>query len=76
MYYFCLNHIIISTSEKALRDIVEKLQNLCINNIDDEDVQKAVSYICAAVNILDSYSCSPNDLQIFMFRTSHNFFTE
>ncbi|GFH61162.1 hypothetical protein CTEN210_17638 [Chaetoceros tenuissimus] len=69
IYLYWLNKLIISTSEKALRTLLDKLEKLRLKQIDGEDVQKAGQYIRAVVKILDAHNSTPSDLHLFLFRT-------
>ena len=76
IYLYWLNKLIISTSEKALRTLLDKLEKLRLKQIDGEDVQKAGQYIRAVVKILDAHNSTPSDLHLFLFRTFQDCSTE
>lgn len=76
IYLYWLNKLIISTSEKALHTLLDKLEKLRLKQIDGEDVQKAGQYIRAVVKILDAHNSTPSDLHLFLFRTFQDCSTE
>ena len=69
-YLKLLQQLVLSTSEKSLRSLTNKLARLTIADFPGEDVTKAVSFIRGAVLILKDNNALPSDiitqvLQIF-----------
>lgn len=77
-YLKLLSTLVMSTSEKSLRTLTQRLSTLSITDFDGENVSKAVSFIRGAILILRDNKALPADitmqvLQIFKKSTCEPF---
>lgn len=64
-----LMRLIVATSEKSLRSLLDKVAKLKLSDFNGEDVRKAVSFIRGAVLILKDNKALPSDFLILVLRT-------
>ena len=67
-YLKLLLGLILSTSQKSLRSLTDKLQILKINDFPGENVTKAVSFIRGAALILSNNDAAPTDIISLVLR--------
>ena len=67
-YLKLLLPLILSTTEKSLRSLTDKLSRLKLTDFDGENVTKAVSFICGVVLILQDNRALPDDLTSLTLR--------
>lgn len=67
-YLKLLLSLILSTTDKSLRALTEKLSTIRITEFKGENVNLAVSYIRGVILILTDNHCQPRDLKNIVFR--------
>ena len=67
MYLFLMRQLILSTSEKAMRGLTDKIGLLRLRNIDGENVLKVGSYLKGALTLLKTHERTPNDINLLIF---------
>ena len=68
VYLYLMNALIISTSEKAMRGLTEKISSLKLTSFNGENVLTAGSYLKGALNLLDAHERTPKDINLLIFR--------
>ncbi len=68
VYLFLMRQLILSTSEKAMRGLTDKITALRIKHINGENVLQAGSYLKGALTLLRTHDRVPNDMRLLIFQ--------
>ena len=67
-YLKLLMGLIVATSEKSLRSLLDKVGKLKLSDFNGEDVNKAVSFLRGAILILQDNNALPNDFNTLVMK--------
>ena len=68
-YLKLLMGLIVATSEKSLRSLLDKVAKLKLSDFNGEDVNKAVSFLRGAILILKDNNALPTDFNTLLLKT-------
>lgn len=67
VYFYLMMQLVSTTSDHAMRCIVDKLKHLKLSDFDGENVLHAVTFLRGAINLLKNNNAVPHDMRSLLF---------
>ena len=67
VYFYLMMQLVSTTSDHAMRCVVDKLKKLRLSDFDGENVLRAVTFLRGAINLLKNNDAVPHDLRSLIF---------